>query len=69
MQKDQHAIGDTAIFNMRDNTVTLAGNVIVTQGGSVMRGQRLVVDLTSGVSKMDRADVLLPRGASEARKP
>jgi lipopolysaccharide export system protein LptA len=69
VQKDQNAFGDTAIFNMRDNMVTLVGNVIVTQGGSVMRGQRLVVDLTSGVSKMDRADVLLPRGASEARKP
>jgi lipopolysaccharide export system protein LptA len=69
VQKDQNAAGDTAIFNMRDNTVTLVGNVIVTQGGSVMRGQRLVVDLTSGVSKMDRADVLLPRGAGEARKP
>jgi lipopolysaccharide export system protein LptA len=69
VQKDQNAVGDTAIFNMRDNMVTLVGNVIVTQGGSVMRGQRLVVDLTSGVSKMDRADVLLPRGAGEARKP
>ena len=69
VQKDQNAVGDTAIFNMRDNMVTLVGNVIVTQGGSVMRGQRLVVDLTSGVSKMDRADVLLPRSASEARKP
>ena len=44
---------DTATFNMSENTVTLVGNVVVTRGSNVLRGQRLVVDLTSGVSKMD----------------
>jgi len=53
VQKDQNAAGDAATFNMRENTVTLVGNVVVTQGSNVLRGQRLVVDLTSGVSKMD----------------
>ena len=53
VQKDQRATGDTATFNMRENTVTLVGNVVVTRGSNVLRGQRLVVDLTSGVSKMD----------------
>jgi lipopolysaccharide export system protein LptA len=53
VQKDQNATGDAATFNMRENTVTLVGNVIVTRGTNVLRGQRLVVDLTSGVSKMD----------------
>jgi lipopolysaccharide export system protein LptA len=53
VQKDQNATGDAATFNMRENTVTLVGNVIVTRGMNVLRGQRLVVDLTSGVSKMD----------------
>ena len=38
---------------MRTNTVTLTGNVVVTQGQDVLRGQRLVVDLTSGVSRME----------------
>ena len=42
---------------MRENTVTLVGNVIVTRGSDVLRGQRLVVDLTSGVSKMDQGRV------------
>ena len=65
-QKDQNAVGDSATFNMRENTVTLIGNVIVTRGADVLRGQRLVVDLTSGVSKMDggRVDVLI-----DTRKP
>jgi lipopolysaccharide export system protein LptA len=53
VQKDQNATGDAATFNMRENTVTLVGNVIVTRGTNVLRSQRLVVDLTSGVSKMD----------------
>jgi lipopolysaccharide export system protein LptA len=61
VQKDQNATGDSAVFNMRDNTVVLTGNVIVTRGQDVLRGQRLVVNLTSGVSKMDggRVDVLI----------
>jgi lipopolysaccharide export system protein LptA len=57
VQKDQNATGDTAVFSMRENTVTLIGNVIVTRGQDVLRGQRLVVDLTSGVTKMDQGRV------------
>jgi lipopolysaccharide export system protein LptA len=57
VQKDQNATGDAATFNMRENTVTLVGNVVVTRGTDVLRGQRLVVDLTSGVSKMDQGRV------------
>jgi len=56
-QKDQNAAGDAAIFNMRENTVTLTGNVVVTKGQDILRGQRLVVDLTNGVSKMDQGRV------------
>jgi lipopolysaccharide export system protein LptA len=52
-QKDQIATGDRAEYDMRTNIVTLIGNVVVTRGQDVMRGQRLVVDLTNGVSKVD----------------
>ena len=57
VQKDQNAAGDAATFNIRENTVTLVGNVVVTRGADVLRGQRLVVDLTSGVSRMDQGRV------------
>ncbi len=57
VQKDQNAAGDSATFNMRENTVTLVGNVVVTRGQDVLRGQRLIVDLTSGVSRMDSGRV------------
>jgi lipopolysaccharide export system protein LptA len=33
---------------MASNTVTLSGNVTVTQGQSVLRGDRLVVNLSTG---------------------
>jgi lipopolysaccharide export system protein LptA len=52
-QKEQTATGDTAEFEMKANTATLIGNVVVTKGPDVMRGQKLVVDLTTGVSRMD----------------
>ena len=52
-QKDQTATGDQGLFDMRSNTVTLTGNVVVSQGESVLRGDRLVVDLTTGVSRVD----------------
>jgi lipopolysaccharide export system protein LptA len=70
VQKDQHAVGDAATFNAREDTVTLVGNVVVTRGGTVMRGQRLTVNLANGVSRMDQGpvDVVIPR-LGEARKP
>ena len=52
-QADQTATGDTGNFDMRTNTITLLGNVVVSQGGNVVRGERLVVDMTTGVSKVD----------------
>ena len=52
-QKDQTATGDSALFDMKSNTVTLQGNVVVSQGANVMRGERLVVDMTTGVSRVD----------------
>lgn len=53
-QKDQTATGELGIFDMKTNTVTLTGNpVVMTQGQNVLRGEKLVVDLTSGVSRVE----------------
>jgi lipopolysaccharide export system protein LptA len=52
-QKELAATGETGIFDMKNNTVTLNGNVVMTQGQNVLRGDRLVVDLTSGVSRVE----------------
>jgi lipopolysaccharide export system protein LptA len=52
-QKDQTATGDKGVFDMRTNTITLMGNVVISQGQSVLRGERLVVDRATGVSRME----------------
>lgn len=52
-QKDQTATGNLGVFDMKTNTVTLSGNVVMTQGQNVLRGDRLVVNLTSGVSRIE----------------
>jgi lipopolysaccharide export system protein LptA len=54
-QKDQTATGQLGIFDMKSNTVTLTGDVVMTQGKNVLRGDRLVVDLTNGVSRVESA--------------
>lgn len=51
--KDQRATGNTGIYDARANTMTLSGNVVLLQGPNLMRGDRLVVDLTSGLSRLD----------------
>ena len=52
-QQEQTATGDTGLFDVKSNTITLLGNVVVSQGGNVVRGERLVVDMTTGVSRVD----------------
>ena len=52
-QKDQVATGERGDFDMRTNTVTLSGKVVVTKGQDVLRGERLIVNLTDGVSRME----------------
>lgn len=52
-QKDQTATGELGLFDMLTNTVTLSGGVVLTQGQNVLRGDRLVVDLTTGVSRVE----------------
>lgn len=52
-QKDQTVTGDRGVFDMRANTVTLLGNVLLTKEKNVLRGDRLIVDLTTGVSRVE----------------
>lgn len=56
-QKDQTATGESAIYDMKENTVRLfpanGGTVAVTQGPNVVRGPRLVVHLDTGVSHFE----------------
>src|SRR6202030_4668659 len=62
-QKEQKAAGDSGTFDMQSNTVTLNGNVVVTHGKDVVRGQRLVGDLNTRGSRIDGGRVDAPLGS------
>lgn len=52
-QKDQVVTGETAVFDTKTNLVTMFGGVVLTQGKNVLRGDRLLVDMTTGVSRVE----------------
>lgn len=52
-QKDQVVTGESAIFDTKSNLVTMVGGVVLTQGMNVLKGDRLVVDMTNGVSRVE----------------
>ena len=56
-QKDQVVTGETAIFDTKTNLITMLGGhgdqVVLTQCKNVLRGDRLFVDMTTGVSRVE----------------
>lgn len=52
-QKDQVVTGETAVFDTKTNLITMFGGVVLTQGKNVLRGDRLLVDMTTGVSRVE----------------
>lgn len=52
--KEQTATGDNGVFETASNTITLVGSpVVLTSGPNVIRGKKLTVDLSSGLSRFD----------------
>ncbi|MGH6737829.1 MAG: LptA/OstA family protein [Bradyrhizobium sp.] len=66
VQKDQVVTGETAVFDTKANLITMLGSVVLTQCKNVLRGDRLMVDMTTGVSRVEsdsgRVQALLPQG-------
>src|SRR6202030_4070706 len=56
-QKDQVVTGESAVFDTKTNLITMLGGggsgVVLTQGKNVLRGDRLLVDMTTGVSRVE----------------
>jgi lipopolysaccharide export system protein LptA len=50
VSKDQIGTGDHGSYDKAENKVYLTGNVTLTQGENVVKGDRLVYDVTSGVA-------------------
>jgi lipopolysaccharide export system protein LptA len=49
----QTAQGDQGVFDVERNTITLTSRVVITQDKNVVRGDRLVMNLTTGQARMD----------------
>ncbi len=47
------AQGDTGTYDVLNKQINLQGNVVLTQGQSVLKGQKMVLDLVSGRSKIE----------------
>jgi lipopolysaccharide export system protein LptA len=56
-QKDQVVTGETAVFDTKTNLITMlggpTGGVVLTQCKNVLRGDRLLVDMTTGTSRVE----------------
>jgi len=57
----QTASGDTAVFEMAADLVTLTGNVVLTEGDNIIRGHKLIIDLKTHRARMegDRVQTIL----------
>lgn len=53
--KDQTTTSDWAIYDLPAQQVTVGGNVVLTQGENVLKGDRLVIDLTTGESRFENS--------------
>jgi lipopolysaccharide export system protein LptA len=51
--QDQTTTGDLADYDVPGQMVTVSGNVVLTQGKNVLKGDRLVINLTTGESRFD----------------
>lgn len=47
------AQGDIGVYDVPNRTITLTGTVVLTRDKNVVRGQKLVLDLASGRSRID----------------
>jgi len=50
---DQTTTSDWALYDLPSQLVTVGGNVVLTQGKNVLKGDRLVIDLKTGESRFE----------------
>jgi len=70
IRRDQTATADSGVFDMQANTATLDGNVVVSEGECVVRAERLIVDLDTGMSRFENpTEMLLQAGRCTVPAP
>src|SRR5277367_4351007 len=53
LTKDQNASGDLGVYDLKTKTITLSGNVVVSQGQNIIHGERVVVDTVTGNARVE----------------
>ena len=76
VSKDQNASGDLGVYDVKKKTITLTGNVVVSQGKNVLHGDRVIVDtvtgnahIESGGTSQNRVRALILPGKNENGTP
>jgi lipopolysaccharide export system protein LptA len=59
--QNQIASGDFGVFELDSDLATLTGTVTASQGQVVLRGNRLIANLATGVLRIESQPALLPR--------
>jgi lipopolysaccharide export system protein LptA len=65
---DQTASGRNVVLDMAQDLITMTGNVVLTQGPNVVRGERLVVNLQTKQGRMEGGRVqtlITPSGGGQ----
>jgi lipopolysaccharide export system protein LptA len=74
VSKTQTATGDNAVYDKAGNKVVITGNVALADGPNMMRGERIVYDLDTGVANVDpkageRVKALITPGSGSENGP
>ena len=51
---DQTVTGSRAVVDNKSQTITLSGNVVLSQGKNVMAAERLVIDMATGHARLEQ---------------
>jgi lipopolysaccharide export system protein LptA len=81
-QANQTTTSEWALYDVPSQLVTVGGNVVLTQGENVLKGDRLVIDLKSGQSRFENTAssssnagggriraLFMPKGGLKGLKP
>jgi lipopolysaccharide export system protein LptA len=64
--QDQTTTSDWALYDVPTQMVTVGGNVVLTQGKNVLKGDRLIIDLKTGESRFENQGDTATKGRIRA---
>jgi lipopolysaccharide export system protein LptA len=53
-ENNSRASADAATFNMKTQIAVMTGNVVLSQGSNILSGEKLTVDLNSGIARVEQ---------------